>query len=472
MSGLSTNYEDLDGDAKNRQARLALDVFMMLAGGDKAEPEDTTRMAIQMTSGGVEGYGDKLMSTTKTNLSKLTGMNNLKNKIDRIAGEVLRKVVEECGMEPDEYPLVEGERIVDHGFEYKTLTVVPLKERERAVEKIKDDYEGNFKCMLDLVRCSIIVKSETQLKAVMDKLLELGIVVRLKNRFANPLPTGIRDCLMNMKIGGHICEVQLHLSYIIKEKGAMHEHYNFFRDKFSGASASYTEIMKKVEALGLEGREENVEYGVSKLLKEGDLGKLRGLEDIVGKEKGFGGVKLDVVGLIMAAAMSDEERISKYRGLVKRMTTSLGEENAVAMETLHSLGVRLKKKGLYDEAREAYEKCLAGKMKVFGKKDERTLGTLNNLGNVYKKLGNYEKALEYYERTLKVKKRMSGKHHPRTLMTLGNLGELYRDATDSFKDLEKAEELLLQALKGRKHSSAMIIVKRNVCVKSIWCASK
>ncbi|GMH56522.1 hypothetical protein TL16_g02152 [Triparma laevis f. inornata] len=53
--------------------------------------------------------------------------------------------------------------------------------------------------------------------------------------------------------------------------------------------------MKKVEALGLEGGEENMDYGVSKLLKEGDLGKLKGLADIVGRKDGLGDVKLDFV---------------------------------------------------------------------------------------------------------------------------------------------------------------------------------
>ncbi|GMH73404.1 hypothetical protein TL16_g06179 [Triparma laevis f. inornata] len=165
----------------------------------------------------------------------------------------MRGIVEGLGMDADKYPEVEGERIVDDGFKFKALTCAPLKGRKRAEEKIKDDYEGNFKCMLDLVRCSIIVETEEQLGGVLKKMLELGIVVRLKNPFTNPLPTGIRDCLMNVKINGHICEVQLYLSFIIKEKGAMHEYYNFFRDKFSGASASYTEIMKQVEALSLEG---------------------------------------------------------------------------------------------------------------------------------------------------------------------------------------------------------------------------
>ncbi|GMI16652.1 hypothetical protein TrLO_g6300 [Triparma laevis f. longispina] len=155
---------------------------------------------------------ERLMPTTGTDLTKLTGMSNLKNKINGIgaeesdakdldklceeAGAVLpvfaekvRGIVEGLGMDADAYTVVEGERIVDDGFEFKALTCAPLKWRARAEEKTKDDYEKNFKCMLDLVRCSIIVETEEQLGGVLGKMLELGIVVRLKNRFANPLPT-------------------------------------------------------------------------------------------------------------------------------------------------------------------------------------------------------------------------------------------------------------------------------------------
>ncbi|GMH71391.1 hypothetical protein TrST_g3343 [Triparma strigata] len=235
-----------------------------------------------------------LMPATKKNLGMLTGMIALKNKINMIAAtvlpeglleqerfksfrdlseqetdakdldelygeaeaalqifeEMMRKIVVELGIDPDVYPLVEGEKIVDHGFAFKALTVAPPKGRERTEEKVKTEYEGNFKCMLDLVRCSIIVETEEQLAGVLEKMLAIGIVVRLKNRFANPLPTGIRDCLMNVRVGGHICEVQLHLAPIIFEKGAIHEFYNFFRDLFSGASESYAAIMDRVEALG------------------------------------------------------------------------------------------------------------------------------------------------------------------------------------------------------------------------------
>ena len=103
--------------------------------------------------------------------------------------------------------------------------------------------------MLDLVRCSVLVETEEELGQVLTCLLDKGCVVRLKNRFANPLFTGIRDCLLNIEVEGHICEVQIHLSHIIKEKPAMHVFYNFFRDMFSG-SGSYANKMEQVEALG------------------------------------------------------------------------------------------------------------------------------------------------------------------------------------------------------------------------------
>ncbi|GMI00105.1 hypothetical protein TrST_g4277 [Triparma strigata] len=285
-----------------------------------------------------------LMPTTEKDLSMLTGMIELKNKINRIAAtvlpeglleqdrfksfkdlseqdtdakdlddlfneasdalpefaELMRNIVVEFGIDPDVYPLVEGEKIVDHGFAFKGLTVAPLKGRERTEEKVKNEYDGNHLCMLDLVRCSIIVETEEQLAGVLEKMLAMGIVVRLKNRFANPLPTGIRDCLMNVRVSGHICEVQLHLAPIIKEKGAMHEFYNFFRDLYSGASESYAAIMDRVEALGSIGTEMgegegSVAWGITKLLKEGDLGRLRGLASLVGNRIGFGDEALELV---------------------------------------------------------------------------------------------------------------------------------------------------------------------------------
>ncbi|GMH76384.1 hypothetical protein TrLO_g508 [Triparma laevis f. longispina] len=258
--------------------RPSLLVKIPSASGEKEEiisltplaPEPMTKQPSMIKIPSVRGEKEEVMSlmpTTEKDLSMLTGMIELKNKINRIAAtvlpeglleqnrfksfkglseqdtdakdlddlygeaeaamqvfaELMRNIVVEFGIDPDDYPLVEGEKIVDHGFAFKGLTVAPLKGRERTEEKVKNEYDGNHLSMLDLVRCSIIVETEEQLAGVLEKMLGMGIV--------------------------------LHLAPIIKEKGAMHEFYNFFRDLYSGASESYAAIMDRVEALGSIGTE-------------------------------------------------------------------------------------------------------------------------------------------------------------------------------------------------------------------------
>jgi tetratricopeptide (TPR) repeat protein len=294
----------------------------------------------------------QLLTNTETNLINLQGMIALKNKINKIASTLLKDNIMEddkynsfehtklqdssaesldalfeeaqnalpvftefittmltdLGLNPDHVPMVAGEPIIDGPVTFKVFTPAPLKGRKRTEEKVANEYDGNHVCMLDLVRCSIVVDDELSLGAVLSHLLTLdGCVVRLKNRFKKPLFTGIRDCLLNIKVAGHICEVQLHLSQILKEKPAMHEFYNFFRDMFAGAS--YELKMNQVESLGKLGTERgvgegSVSRGVAELLKSRDVEQLSLLADVCGLNEGlglggagegFGDVKLEVV---------------------------------------------------------------------------------------------------------------------------------------------------------------------------------
>ena len=89
----------------------------------------------------------------------------------------------------------------------------------------------------DVVRCSIVVETEEQLAAVLKALLDgqmngEGVkvtVARLKNRFAEPMFTGIMDCLLNVLVevegqGGHVCEIQVRppraLLYFARAQGS------------------------------------------------------------------------------------------------------------------------------------------------------------------------------------------------------------------------------------------------------------
>ncbi|GMH98898.1 hypothetical protein TrLO_g14207 [Triparma laevis f. longispina] len=125
------------------------------------------------------------------------------------------------------------------------------------------------------------------------------------------------------------------------------------------------------------------------------------------------------------------------------MERALGEENVVTLETLNSLGAKLEPNGEFEESKEVYERCLAGRMKVLGGEHKNTLGTLSNLGVAYWELRNNEKALEYYEGS----ERMLGKTHPRTLDTVMNIACVYDEGLENYG---KAEELYESALEGKE----------------------
>ncbi|GMH70101.1 hypothetical protein TL16_g05324 [Triparma laevis f. inornata] len=144
--------------------------------------------------------------------------------------------------------------------------------------------------------------------------------------------------------------------------------------------------------------------------------------------------------LVLSTQMINDKKVEKLRDLLKRMERALGEENVVTLEMLNPLGGRLRTNGEYQEAKEVWERCSAGQMKVLGEDHKDTLASLNNLGVVYKVLGNYEKALEYYEGY----ERMLGKTHPQTLGSVVNIALVFK----AQKDYGNAEELYQKSLEG------------------------
>jgi tetratricopeptide (TPR) repeat protein len=201
---------------------------------------------------------------------------------------IMRAVVESVQLIPDAEPLVEGKPIAiddraDNNF--KCYTGAPLKSVERCNAKIIEEYDGDVSRVLDVIRASIICETEDQVAGVVAALLDLGIVARLKNRFASPLFTGIRDCLINVEVDGHICEVQVHLSHIIARKHDAHVFYEYFRDLFSGAAKSYQRRMETAMELGEIGTtkgdgEGSVTAGVVRILEGTDKFKLRALSEL------------------------------------------------------------------------------------------------------------------------------------------------------------------------------------------------
>jgi hypothetical protein len=107
--------------------------------------------------------------------------------------------------------------------------VAPFKEQFRAKEKITTDYGGyggEVNQLVDIIRGSIICKTADQAVEAYKDIEKTFSIVRVKNRFKNPV-NGYRDMLMNVKLSnGHIAEIQIHLEDIINIKeGEGHKLY-------------------------------------------------------------------------------------------------------------------------------------------------------------------------------------------------------------------------------------------------------
>ena len=101
-----------------------------------------------------------------------------------------------------------------------------LKGKPRAMEKIAGEYGGDASRIVDLSRASIVYDNFEALQAGLAALQGKVEIVKTKNRFDQPTASGYRDITLNVKINGHVCELQLHLKQIMEVKqGKGHELY-------------------------------------------------------------------------------------------------------------------------------------------------------------------------------------------------------------------------------------------------------
>ena len=118
--------------------------------------------------------------------------------------------------------------------------------------------------------------------------------------------------------------------------------------------------------------------------------------------------------------------------------------NTMVWEAFHGLGILFRDQGKLEEAKEMYERALAGKEGALGADHTSTLDTVNNLGILYRHQGKLKEAEAMYQRALAGKERTLGADHTSTLDTVSNLGILYRYQGR----LKEAGEMYYRALVG------------------------
>lgn len=136
------------------------------------------------------------------------------------------------------------------------LGIGPIKEAAVALRKAQRKYDGDLLKVTDFCRALIIVDDFAALlgllELVRDSYGDLIRRVKLSTLKANQPSKvgGYRDCIINMEINGHICELQVHLKplwNICRTKGYKHYVHSleYKTDSFKDAYASLQGLDRK-----------------------------------------------------------------------------------------------------------------------------------------------------------------------------------------------------------------------------------
>ena len=331
---------------------------------------------------------------------------------------------------------------------YKQLESAPLKGRARAREKINDDYHGHARRLCDCVRCSVIVNTEAQLIAVAQALDDSAAapdgvefqLVKLKNRFKEPLYNGYRDALYSIRVripgtdAWHVCEMQLHLAEIIAHKSATHVLYEFFRSYFAGnmeavdkrmhvlielgdsvgASASLGEFVQVVAKGDDVQQMQHLEFMLSSMLGEHALaskvceGRIRLMKT---QQKSGGGRRDKAMRFALLEEYAHYAELCRNAGLLKlaeetyvgtyqSLFDEFGAEHPMTLECAAGWARLLRESQRFAQAQPWYLYLFHTKQRVLGPDDPSTLYSGQGLANLLRKLGKFEEAESLYRDVL------------------------------------------------------------------------
>ncbi|MGC9491066.1 phosphoribosylglycinamide formyltransferase [Vibrio genomosp. F10] len=122
-----------------------------------------------------------------------------------------------------------------------------IKSSHRAQEKIKHELGGKVERITDVARATIIANDIESLMEVYEALDRETEIVKIKNRFKSPAPSGYRDLNLLVKLPktNIIAEVQVHLKAIADVKnGPEHDLYEVIQQIERKAAAEQRELQQ------------------------------------------------------------------------------------------------------------------------------------------------------------------------------------------------------------------------------------
>ncbi|CAH0363800.1 unnamed protein product, partial [Pelagomonas calceolata] len=332
-----------------------------------------------------------------------------------------------------------------------TLKIAPLKGRDRAGAKARDEYADKtapcYSWLFDITRGAALCQTEeaiVQLYASLEADDRVDIV-RTKNRFNPPLFNGYQDILMNVAVKvenvTHLCELQIHLMPI-KDSEALHRShtvYEYFRSFFLGNSDAVAQRLEMLCKLPVD-EANDVDELVDHVLGSGADAKL-----------------LDGLCALLTSIQESAGVVKVREAILAEKERAFGAESKEAGKALFDLGVAYGRLGDdYAKARDALERAhpIYEREYAYGRDHAEVASTLTSLGNAYGSLGDHAKKRDMVERALAINERAYGRDHPNVAKTLTNLGNAYGDLGDHAKSRDVLERALAinERAYGRDHT--------------------
>ena len=308
--------------------------------------------------------------------------------------DILENALTHLGMDPNKEIVFDDNSPdrVPNEKSYKVLTRVPLKSKERCDRKVRNYYEGDASFLCDVGRAAIVCRSEEEIVKVIEELHYNSDVVRIKNRFIQPPFTGIRDVLMNIRVDGHIFEVQIHLEELLAVERRFNAHnlYLYFRKYLVGDCDSFL-YREREEFIFRMGNPEEFDF-------ESSLSSLE-------------------------VAFDPRTSFSEFKDLAQGIKAILEGDDVASLEALeeitkifsvHALCLKAQKRILFLQLSAEEEVC------------EALLDRFHDMAEVYNEQGDHDKALEWYGRALEGYEAILGKEHPSTLNAVNNMAIVYQ----------------------------------------------
>jgi tetratricopeptide (TPR) repeat protein len=385
---------------------------------------------------------------------------------NRHLGTVLNSLESDCGLSPG------------------SIIVAPLKTKDAIMNKAKYDYNNRspgppIAWCLDIVRGSVICSTVEEIDKVVKHLCTKSnmTILRLKNRFKNPLVNGYRDLLINAKLllnpqgtYYHTVEIQIHhrgLKELSTQQNA-YGLYEYFRRFFAHLSSSSSDStadggerhtlakIQVIERVGQMTSSSDWSDFVDSILKNNTTRTstvFSGQSEVVYSSAHFTALQLL---LSRIGEYSLAERVQRHA--LDLDVAKFGSDNHLAViESMHHLMVILKEKKNYAGTEEICRRLIAARTAVLGVDHVDTAKTQDKLAEILFRQRMYEDAETAFYVALQAKEAVFGSEHEATLNTMDSLVDVLR-AQEKFEDAEGILHVSLETrekILGANHPGTM-----------------